>query len=133
VESKDNIKEYPAGVIQPTEIAPGIFFSDKPHWAMNSFAGMGYDRVADDTSGCICRGYSDLIGLNLCLAPMVAIYRHYWSHKGRISCFLSYPNAMGAEDRFFWEIYCIEGALFDDIERYYTQAELDYRILSLLA
>ena len=127
-----NYVDYPNGVTKPIAIAPGIYREDKMHWAMNSYAGLGVSEVNGDSSGCIYRRLSEREGLKLCLVPKVAIYRHYWSSKGKISCFLSYPNGMGMLDDFFWEVYSLEGDLFDDIERFDTEEECEAWIINKL-
>ena len=117
--------DYPEGVTQPLSLRKGIFVEDKQHWAMNVGAGEGLRSIRGDSSGCL-----DADGK--CRPPYVAIYRHYWSRKGRISCFLSYPDGMGSMPTYFWEIYCLEGDLFEDIERFGTEGELLKRIKELL-
>ena len=124
------MRDYPPGVVEPREIAKGIFMQDRQHWAMNSFAGEGLTVVNGDRSGCVIKdGWK---GLDVVLVPKVAIYRHYWSTKGKISCFLSYPNGMGYHNGYFWEVYCLEGGLFEDVERFSTEKELEKRIIKLL-
>lgn len=118
-------KDYPEGVTQPLPLGKGIFVEDRQHWAMNSYAGEGLREVGADASGCL--------GMDgKCQPPRIAIYRHYWSKKGKISCFLSYPNGMGSRNQYFWEIYSLEGNLFDDIERFNTEGELLKRVKELL-
>ena len=120
-----SIYDYPDGVTQPFALGKGIFVEDKKHWGMNFGAGEGLHSIRGDGSGCL-----DADGK--CQPPFVAIYRHYWSRKGKISCFLSYPGKMGAVPTYFWEIYCLEGELFEDPERFSTEGELRKRIKELL-
>jgi hypothetical protein len=127
----DERNDYPIGVTEPREIAPGIFMDNKKHWGMNSYAGEGRTEMGADSSGCLRK---DSGSLELCPRPHVAIYRHYWSKKGKISCFLSYPNGMGYEDGYFWEIYTIgDKELFDDIERFSTESECEKAIIGYLS
>ena len=124
------MRDYPSKVIEPRRIALKVYAQDKQHWAMNSFAGEGLYQVNGDSSGCLLKKTHD--GFQVVRPPKIAIYRHYWSLKGKISCFLSYPNAMGCHNRYFWEIYCLEGELFDDVERFSTEKECEKRIINLL-
>jgi hypothetical protein len=54
----------------------------------------------------------------------------YWNVKTlkMLSTFLSYPNAMGVRDTYFWEIYPVEG----DIERFDSESEMEDRIIQLI-
>ena len=123
--------DYPEDVVKDKEVAPGIFMTNKKHWAMNSSAGEGLTIMNGDASGCLLT--EKVSNLKVCLQPHVAIYRHYWSKKGKISCFLSYPDGMGyAKGKYFWEIYSLEGNLLDDIERFFTEKECEERIIELL-
>lgn len=122
-----NLNNYPGGVTFPLDIGHGIFVENKRHWGMASYAGEGLSEVEGDASGCLLRE-------GMCRAPRIAIYRHYWSKKGRLSCFLSYPNGMGwSQDRYFWEIYSLEGKLFEDVERYDTEQGMLSRVVEILA
>jgi hypothetical protein len=121
--------DYPIGVTEPREIVPGVFMENKKHWGMNSYAGEGITEVNGDSSGCVRKSG----GLELCPKPHIAIYRHYWSDKGRISCFLSYPEGMGYAKGYFWEIYTIGNKeIFDDIERFGTEKECEEAIIAYL-
>jgi len=125
--------DYPEGVVKVREIAPGIFMKPRKHWAMNSYAGEGIIRLEDsrgyDRSGCLHPEKDPIIN---CLAPWIVTARLYWSEKGTISCFLSYPGAMGAYPHYFWEIFSWD-ELFDDIERFDTEEECERRIIELLS
>jgi hypothetical protein len=54
----------------------------------------------------------------------------YSSKKGAISMveFLNYFN----DGKNFWEIYCLEGNLFEDVERFPTKEKAIGRITKLL-
>lgn len=53
------------------------------------------------------------------------------SNKGKISM-IELMNAFYAETNQIWEIYCLEGDLFEDIERFPTRREAKKRIMELL-
>ena len=50
--------------------------------------------------------------------------------KGKIDA-VFLPNHLG-DGRDFWEIYCLEGELFEDVERYPTLEDAEERIEELL-
>ena len=52
------------------------------------------------------------------------------SKKAKISL-IELPNYF-RDGKDIWEIYCLEGSLFDDVERFDTKAEADKRIKGLL-
>lgn len=54
----------------------------------------------------------------------------YESDKGRISL-ISLPNYLRL-DEILWEIYCLDGNLFEDVERFKTKKEAVKRIKELL-
>jgi len=116
---------FPSGVFKVKEIAPGLYMQEKKHWGMNVYAGEGITMLekdkSSDRSGCLLLGR----GIFECTRPYVVTCRHYWSRKGKISSLLSYPMAWSAEARYFWEIYCLEGDLFDDVERYFSEEEME--------
>lgn len=120
-----NRTDYPPGVTKKQELAPGVFKEDKRHWALGSYAGEGRMTFGGDSSGC-------LNGKGLTRRPLIAIYRHYTSEKGIISCFLSYPDGMGVVANYFWEICSLEGELFEGVERFSSEAECEQRIIELL-
>lgn len=133
-----------------TDLTPSIEWRPATHWAINFYAGVRTgmrwfdegipmpkwdDRETTDYSGDTHFGGD---GFRNCSAPSIAIYRHYRSKtdpEGKIiSCFLSYPNAMGAWSDFFWEIYSIgKVCLFEDVERFGSEEELNIRLIELLS
>lgn len=63
--------------------------------------------------------------------PIVAKEQYIFSSdKGKISCvkFLDYFR----DGKDFWEIYCLEGNLFEDIERFETFEEAKQKCKELL-
>jgi hypothetical protein len=52
------------------------------------------------------------------------------SHKGKISL-ISLPNYF-MDGKTLWEIYCLSGNLFEDVERFDTKEEAEKRIEELL-
>jgi len=52
------------------------------------------------------------------------------SKKGKISI-VEFPNYFG-DGKDFWEIYCQEGDLFDDVERFDTLEEAKKKVKELL-
>jgi len=62
---------------------------------------------------------------------MFGKYQHiFFSEKGKIS--LIQLKNFRYEGDLFWEIYCLEGNLFEDTERFDTKAEAVKRIGELL-
>lgn len=58
-------------------------------------------------------------------------YRYiYSSDKGEISL-VEFPNYFGNGND-VWEIYCLKGKLFDDVERYDSKEKAEKRIKELL-
>lgn len=63
--------------------------------------------------------------------PLIGKYQYiYSSDKGRISL-VELPDYF-RDGITLWEIYCQEGDLFEDIERFDTKEEADIRIKELL-
>jgi len=124
---------FPKGVFKVKEVAPDVYMQEKKHWGMNVYAGERITKLEEeghsDRSGCL---HPETMPWE-CTRPCVVIYRHYWSKKGKISSVLSYPFGIGAENCYFWEIYCLEGNLFDDIERYFSEEEMERRVIKLLS
>ena len=106
------------------QIAPSIVFRPIRSWSSLTYAGERLTIHDGDRSGCL-----DEFGR--CAAPMTVTHRNYWNTetKQNISAFLSYPNAMGVWDRYFWEIYPAENG---DIERFESETEMETRIISIL-
>ena len=61
-------------------------------------------------------------------APFPLLNSHRYK-KGNKEISLLYPNTFTMD---CYEIYCISGDLFDDIERYETLGEAEARIMELL-
>jgi len=59
-------------------------------------------------------------------------YHHIlWSEKGEISL-VKLNDFMGKEDVWYWEIMCLKGNLFEDVERFNTKKEAMKKIEELL-
>lgn len=107
-------------------IGDGVFFRPIRSWHSATYAGEKLTKIpnTNDGSGCV-RNPSDII--RVCSIPLTVTHRLYWherDHRKTVSAFLSYPNAMGACDEYFWEVYRIG----DDIERYFgenAEAEME--------
>lgn len=114
-----------------------IEWREAVHWAMNYYAGLRNSRqdirqwddrqyedgkpmnYSGDIHGEISVGYYSMS------LPGVCLYRHYrliGTEYPIMSSFLSYPNAMGALDTFFWEVY---PDLDGDITRFETEEEME--------
>jgi hypothetical protein len=106
------------------EIAPDIVFRPIKSWHSGTFAGERLTKIpgTTDGSGCLRDGR--------CSPPLTVTHRKYWNKKTNksISAFLSYPNGMSRIDRYFWEIYPIDG----DIERFNSEEEMEEKIKELL-
>ncbi len=58
-------------------------------------------------------------------------YHHtFTSEKGAVSM-IKLRNHLGGEED-YWEIFCIKGELFEDVERFDTKAEAMRRVRELL-
>jgi hypothetical protein len=55
----------------------------------------------------------------------------YTSKKGKISL-IQFSNNLLLYSPYNWEIYCLEGNLFEDVERFKTQKDAEKRIRGLL-
>jgi len=66
------------------------------------------------------------------LAPIIGKYQYiYSSEKGKISL-IELLHYFYVDQSTLWEIYCQEGNLFDDVERFTTKEEAETRIKELL-
>lgn len=60
--------------------------------------------------------------------PRTVVHRLYWKgddFKNAVSCFLSYPNGMGARSSYFWE-----ADIGSDVSRFDTEDEAERAILA---
>lgn len=64
--------------------------------------------------------------------PAVIQARLYESDKGTISAVLSYPQGIGIMPWNFWEIYCTQGDLMEDVERFDKEEDMENRVTELL-
>jgi hypothetical protein len=108
-------------------IGDGVVYRPIRSWHSGTCAGEGHLHMPHgDRSGCI-----DDDGKTS--PPHTVTHRLYWNvsnPKDTISAFLSYPNAMGLVDEYFWE--AIVG---DDVERWIggtAEADMEQFILGLL-
>lgn len=116
--SKRQQEFIPATVAR--SIGDGVFFRPIRSWHSGTFAGEKLDSIpgSDDRSGCL---YTERVGgiLRTCSPPMTVTHRLYWHERDpskTLSAFLSYPNAMGCSEEYFWEAYGIDP---EDVTRYF--------------
>lgn len=108
----------------PRQISPHIYFRPIRSWHSATYAGEGLTVVKTDKSGY-------LLNNGLCYAPKTVTHRIYWHDETNkfISAFLSYPDAMGCVDEYFWEIYPGDN---EDVDRFFSEAEMEAKIISIL-
>ena len=109
------------------EIARDIFFRPLRSWHSATYAGEGLTEVNGDRSGCADKSNPYF---PTCRVPLVVTHRCYWNKRTgkRLSAFLSYPNAMGCYNSYFWELYPIS----DDIRRFASESEMERCIKRIL-
>ena len=96
-------------------IGGDVFFRPVRSWHSATYAGEGLEIVGGDRSGCLMKGG---VLSKMCSVPLTVTHRQYWHKRDparAVSAFLSYPNAMGCSDSYFWETY----GLGDDVERWF--------------
>lgn len=105
------------------EVAPDIVFRPIRSWHSGVYAGERLSQVNGDGSGCVKAD-------GKCYPPQTVTHRIYWNKKTNksISCFLSYPSAMGCVETYFWEIYPYE----NDVGRFFDEAEMEAVVIDLL-
>jgi len=117
-------------VVKWHDIGEGVKWRYYKHWGQNVWAGEGRTEVFGDKGGCIIEVPSYP---RLCLKPIVFLARLYKKGDKEISAILSYPNGIGAEDTYFWEIYPIKGFRGEyDCERFLSEEEMEMRIKELM-
>jgi len=81
------------------------------------------------------RGYTEFERANekgIKLRQLFGKFQYIFSsEKGKISM-VQLKNYFYSEGTDFWEIYCLEGKLFDDVERFDTKKGAEKRVRSLL-
>ena len=122
----DSEHEFPG--LRHRQLTDSISWSFYTHWGQCYLAGEGRTDLNGDHSG----GLKMIGGLPMTSAPCVAQARIYESAKGWISAVFSYPNGIGIEDHYFWEIYSPDSDLMSDIERFRTEDEMEQRVKELL-
>lgn len=107
------------------KVASNIVYRPIRAWHSNTYAGEGLKTWKGDRSGCLRDD-----GLT-CIKPYTVTHRIYWNTQTQeeISSFLSYPNAMGCCDDYFWEIYDYKSG---ETSRYATEEEMEAKVISLL-
>ena len=117
------------------EIAPNIVFRQKKSWHSGTYAGEGLHIIPNnkcgDRSGCLMQKKYDGV-LEITTPPMTVCHRIYWNTKTKkeVSAFLSYPEAMGECDEYFWET--LGTADGGDIERFLgdnAEKEMEEKII----
>lgn len=78
----------------------------------------------------INRLYKEFDKLNTLPRPCGKYQYIYSSNKGEISLVRLADYIIESID--FWEIYCLKGDLFDDVERFKSKKEAERRIFELL-
>ena len=131
VSHKEYIKDPFIPATTERHITKDIVFRPRKSWHSATAAGekiTGWTDI-EDRSGC-ARPIKECGGLLMCMVPYSVTHRLYWNKKRpdeKISAFLSYPDAMGGCDTYFWE------ALFDDdTHRFDTEEDMEKAILKAL-
>lgn len=125
-------------------IGNGIKWRYYRHWGQNHWAGEGYSDLKkfgrDDRSGCLSKdckvqtpldapGKGSWLTMDMVTPPMVFLAREYFKGKERISAVLSYPDGLGAVDRYFWEIWPDKNG---DCSRFFSEKEMETAVKRLL-
>ena len=107
-------------------LTEAIWWRFYKHWGQGYLAGEGLTELHGDRSG----GLKIINGMRYTNAPCVVQARVYESERGWLSAVYSYPNGIGAEDRYFWELYSAD--LLPDPEHFDTEEEMEQRVRELL-
>ena len=118
--------EFPG--LHARQLTDSISWTFYKHWGQGYLAGEGLTNLHGDFSG----GLKMINDQPMTSAPCVAQARIYESAKGWISAVYSYPNGIGIEDHYFWEIYSPDSDLLSEVERFDTEDEMEQRIRELL-
>ncbi len=106
-------------------IGDGIFFRPVKSWHSATYAGEKLTKIPGSYDGSGCMWTERFHGLQVCCVPYTVTHRLYWHERDpskTVSAFLSYPNAMGCSDEYFWET----SGIGDDVERHFgDDAEAD--------
>lgn len=114
------------------EIAPYIVYRPVRSWHAGNLAGVGI-------SGCV---FKDTTRKQLCYPPLSVMHRLYWHTKRpklTIAAFLSYPQALGDANEYFWEMYAEDTlAKLRSVgeERFFgenAETEMEARIIAVLS
>ena len=112
------------------EIAKDIVFRPIKSWHSNTYAGEKEEHLPNETDRSGCARKID--GLWYCPIPLSVTHRKYWHRKNpkyTISAFLSYPNGLGAVDKYFWEAL---GTINKYEERFFSEEEMERKIIKKL-
>jgi len=123
-----NDEEFPG--LYRRQLTDSISWTFYKHWGQGYLAGEGIAEVHGDHSGCV--HYFD--GLPYVDAPHVAQARLYESSRGKVSAVYSYPNGIGIQNSYFWEIWTPGQyeLMPDGPERFDTETEMEQRIQEIL-
>ena len=124
---ESNDTEFPG--LHRRQLTVNITWRFYKHWGQGYLAGEGRTDVHGDHSG----GLKMIGGLPMVSAPCVAQARIYESAKGWLSAVFSYPNGIGIDDHYFWEIYSPDSDLMSEPERFRTEEEMERRVIELLS
>jgi hypothetical protein len=116
------------------EIAKDIVFRPIRSWHSATYAGEKLQEMNGDHSGCmeLIQQQGFMRKQEMCRIPYTVTHRQYWHRKNPnelISAFLSYPNAMGCWDTYFWEIY---PTLDGNEKRFDSEKKMEKAIVRIL-
>lgn len=128
----ENEDRFIPGTIE-RNVAKNIVFRPIKMWHSGTFAGEKLEKIpgSEDHSGCMRKVMFKGHEWEMCPLPYTVTHRWYWHKKNQertISAFLSYPNAMGCSDRYFWEIYPYKG----DVGRFDNEKEMEKSVIRIL-
>jgi hypothetical protein len=112
------------------DIGDNVVYRPIRSWHNGAYAGEHRTNVDGDGSGCM-KQLSD--HRQIADVPRTAIHRLYWNRKNpenTVSAFLSYPDGMGAVQRYFWENYPAKDS--DDVSRHFSEEEMENEIREML-
>ena len=112
-------------------IGRGVVYRPIRSWHSGVLAGEGITSIRGDGSGCLKRQEGD--EYYVAPRPQTVTHRLYWNVRTDrcVSAFLSYPNAMGCCDQYFWEANVSTGD--DSIQRWaglHAEEEMETAILT---
>lgn len=117
-------REFPG--LYKRHLTDDITWGFYKHWGQGYLAGEGRTDINGDHSG----GLHRINGMRMTSAPCVVQARTYEGSRGWLSAIYSYPNGIGVNDSYFWEIYSPD--LLEDPERFETEEEMEQRVKEIL-